>query len=90
MDRQDSLRNEKKFGFLVEKEKLINNLETARKISENMFVLTEQLAIMFEELSFARADTRSLKAKLNRTAIEFGLQPIPIRRKKTGTKTPGN
>jgi hypothetical protein len=82
MNEHDPLKMEKKFSFLVEREKLLINLETARKISKDVFFLTTQLNSMMEELAFTRADMRSLETKLNRTAIEFGLEPIPTRYKK--------
>ncbi len=70
---------EKKFVFLVEREKLRNNLEVLRKRSEQTSVLTSELKSLFEELASVWEDTRSLQRDLNRTAIDFGLQPTPTK-----------
>ena len=63
----------------MEREILLQNLEAARKTSEDAFVLIDQLRRLSEELELAKGDSRSLKIKMNRTAIEFGLPPIPFK-----------
>jgi hypothetical protein len=71
---------EKKFIFLVEHEKFLNNLEAVRRKSEQISLLTHQLKNLFEELACATEDTRSLKSELNLAASRIDLQPIPAKR----------
>jgi len=81
-------RDGKKFSFLVEREKLHNNLEIARRMAEEVFVLTHQLEMLLGEIEARQHDTRLLKVQLNRAAIRYGLKPIPIKSRKPRKKRP--
>jgi hypothetical protein len=70
----------KMFVWLSETEKFLNNLESLRRTSLVMRERTRELKTVLEEIEFNLADTRSIRAKLNQTAIQVGLQPLPAKR----------
>lgn len=72
--------NEKRFHWLVEQEKFRNNIETLQRTSEELAAKREELNRLFAETQLTRAETRSLRILLNRTALRLGLEPLPSRK----------
>jgi hypothetical protein len=63
----------------LERQKFLENLSAAKKTTENASEVIKQLKSLNEEIQVNKGETRSLRMKLNRTAVEFGLKPIPSR-----------
>jgi predicted metal-dependent hydrolase len=70
----------KRFNWLCERERFLNNLESLRQTASDMALKLSQLEKLYEEIQLNRADTHSLRAQINRTARQFDLQPIQQRR----------
>jgi hypothetical protein len=68
-----------KLDYLSEWERLLNNLDALRRTSKKMYSLTQELEAVLETVQSTGADTRSLKDKMNITALRLGLQPLPYR-----------
>ncbi len=68
-----------KTSFLEEREKFLASLLAARNTKNDASALINQLISLQQEIQLNRGETRSLRRKLDQTAIEFGLQPIPGR-----------
>jgi hypothetical protein len=75
--------HEKRFVWLSETEKFLNNLELLRRSSKVMSEKTRELNTLFEDIEFNLADSRLIQAKLNETAIQVGLSSLPATRSKS-------
>jgi hypothetical protein len=72
-------RDEKSFLWLVEQEKFRNNIETLHKIAEELAAQREEFNNLLAETQMGRAETRSLRHMINKTALNFGLEPFASR-----------
>ena len=72
--------NEKRFLWLVEQERVRNNIKTLHRISEELAAKREELNKLLAEMQLTRAETRSLRIMLNTTALKLGLEPLTSRK----------
>ncbi len=67
-----------KSNFLVERNKFVGETAAARRQAERVTALIAQLERLYEEVEWTKRDVRLLRARLNRTAHEFGIGASPI------------
>jgi len=71
------IQQKRQIMFLEERQKFLDNMLTFRSLAVEMGVISRELKCLHEESNCLHAEVRSLKSKLNQTAVEFGLQPLP-------------
>ena len=82
------LNDGKKSRFLVESERLRNNLETVRTRAQALRLLIRDIETLLGEIDASQNDSRLLKAQLNQTAVQLGLRPLPMKNRKSRKRRP--
>ena len=62
--------------FWEERQRFLDNMLTLSSLAVEMAVISRELKSLHEESDCLYAEVRSLRTKLNQTALEFGLQPL--------------
>ncbi len=65
------MRPDETFNFLVEREKLLNNMASLRTMSRKMSMLCSELQDLYEEVTQTRREVQSLKSKMSETAYRL-------------------
>jgi len=63
-------------SFGEEREKFFNHLISLGSLAVEMAVVSRELKRLHEESDLLHAEVRALKAQLNETAVQVGLQPL--------------
>lgn len=66
-------------GGLSEWQRLVTNLAELRSMAEQMTARTLEMSELVADIESNRADTRALRTKLNKIALQLGLSPLPRR-----------
>ena len=63
--------------FMVEREKLRENMETFQKISQKVLELTRELEKLYKEHAAIQWDIRYLEERINHMAKSLNVEPLP-------------